>query len=328
MDFINRIKKKIGGKSQYDIQSLLKDVNSISSTHSKMVICPDNTDANWLGVKNATLAMFPTNSFVIPQSFSNQVLSDSDLQSLLTTFKNKQGKSIILSGFPNYFFKIITICNKLEIDVEVVFHGGLAELNQNKSRQDQMSNLFKSGKEGKISKFYVVKEGLEVVVEKITGTTTERITPKLDFPKNLNINKFKDGKIHIGIFGNNSYNKNRHNQVAAAAMVPNSVIHIIGENEFTYILPNDRVISHKQLNRKNFLELLGSMDINLYCSYSESWGQVVLESLELNTPCISSNSSGIIKTVESKYKKLFIDQVDNPLVIYNAIVENLKSIKL
>lgn len=305
---------------------LIEKVKSIAIQNRNLVICPESTGPNWLGVKNATLSMFPTNSFVIPQNYSNQVLSDKDLRSLLTIFKNEKGKSIILSGFPDYFFKIITFCNELGIVVEVIFHGGLAELNQNKSRQDQMSNLFKNGKEGKISKFYVVKKGLEVLFEKITEVTTERITPKLALPKDLNVNKIEDGKVHIGIFGNNSYNKNRHNQVAAAAMVENSIIHVIGDNEFSYLLPDERIICHKQLDRIQFLELLGSMNINLYCSYSESWGQVILESLELNTPCVSSNSSGIKKEVDAKYKSLFIDQIDNPLTIYNSIIENLESL--
>ena len=303
---------------------LIEKVKSIALQHRNLVICPESTGSNWLGIKNATLSMFPTNSFVIPQSYSNQVLSDKDLKSLVTTFKNEKGKSIILSGFPDYFFKIITFCNELGIVVEVIFHGGLAELNQNKSRQDQMSDLFKSGKEGKISKYYVVKEGLEVLFEKITGITTERITPKLDLPKDLNINKIEDGKIHIGIFGNNSYNKNRHNQVAAAAMVENSIIHIIGDNEFSYLLPNDRIICHKQLDKTQFLELLGSMHINLYCSYSESWGQVIMESFSIGVPCLFTDNSGISNFMGNKY---VIKQPDDIVEIHNKINHVFKSEK-
>jgi len=306
---------------------LIEKVKSIAIQNLTLVICPENTDANWLGIKNATLSMFPLNTFVIPQNFSNQIVSDKDLKSLLISFKENKGKEVLLSGLPNYFFKIIDLCNELEIKVDVLFHGGLAELNQNGNRQDQMAKLFKAAKNQKINKFCVVKEGLDVLFQTLTGVKTERITPALSLPENLKIKKYEDGKIHIGVFGNNSYNKNRHNQVAAAAMIENSVIHIIGENEFAYLLPSDRVICHKQLNRTEFLELLGSMNVNLYCSYSESWGQVVLESLELNTPCISSNSSGLKKVVDSKHKNSFIDEVDNPLVIYKSLVQTLESIK-
>jgi hypothetical protein len=323
LDFINRIKKKIGGKSQYDMQSLLNDVNSISSTHSKMVICPDNTDANWLGVKNATLAMFPEQTFVIPQHFSNQIVSDEDLKLILSSFKEKGGNTVVLSGFPNYFFNVINICKGLKLKVELIFHGGLAELNQNPTRQKQMETMLSLAKSKELSKIYVVKEGLDKLFTSITNVETERITPPLSLPEELKIKKFNDGKTHIGVFGNNSYNKNRHIQVAAGALIPNSVIHIIGENEFSYLLPENRVISHKQLDRLAFLELLGSMDINLYCSYSESWGQVTLESIQLGVPCLSGNNSGIINYLKPEHKKYIMNEVDNPYVIASKIKEIL-----
>ena len=73
MEFINRIKKKLSGKSQYDLQDLLNEVKKISANYSELIICPENTDANWLGIKNATLAMFPDKTFIIPQNYSNQI---------------------------------------------------------------------------------------------------------------------------------------------------------------------------------------------------------------------------------------------------------------
>ena len=319
MNFVNRIKKKIVRKSQYDLQSLLTDINSILSSHSELVICPNNTDSNWLGVKNATLAMFPGKTFVIPQHFSNQIVSDEDLKLILSEFKIKGGNAIILSGFPNYFFKVINICKKLKLKVELIFHGGLAEFNQNPARQKQMETILKLAKSKELSKIYVIKNGLDKLFASITDIETERITPPLSIPKGLKVKKINDGKIHIGIFGNNSYNKNRHTQVAAGALIPNSVIHIIGENEFSYLLPENRIISHKQLDRLAFLELLGSMNINLYCSYSESWGQVILESLFLNVPCIAGNNSGLKEIVEEKHQNCFIENVDNPVLIFEQI---------
>ena len=104
MNFIDRIKKKLGRKSQYDLTSLKEEVKAIGKCFSKLVICPHNTEANWLGIKNATLAMFHGQTFVIPQFFSNQIVSDDDLKVLVHVFKNKGGKTIVLSGFPSYFF--------------------------------------------------------------------------------------------------------------------------------------------------------------------------------------------------------------------------------
>jgi glycosyltransferase involved in cell wall biosynthesis len=307
--------------SKYDLAILIKKVEAISSTDLKLAICPENTGPNWMGIKNATLDLFPSQTLVIPQEYSNQVLTDVDIRTLISTFKDNSGKTILLSGFPDYFFKIIHICNELEVDVEILYHGGLAEINQNKKKQILMEKILEFAKKRKFKKLYVIKEGLDKLFTKISAIDSERITPTLQIPENLNIQRFNDGKIHIGIFGNNSYNKNRHTQVAAAAMIDNSVIHIIGENEFQYLLNPDRIVCHNQLNRKAFLEVLGSMHINLYCSYSESWGQVVLESLALDVPCIAGNNSGLQNHVESEHKNLFIDTVDNPYIIAEKINE-------
>lgn len=307
--------------SKYDLAILIKKVEAISSNDLKLAICPENTGPNWMGIKNATLDLFPSQTLVIPQEYSNQVLTDVDIRTLISTFKNNSGKTILLSGFPDYFFKIIHICNELEVDVEILYHGGLAEINQNKKKQILMEKILEFAKKRKFKKLYVIKEGLDKLFTKISAIDSERITPTLQIPENLNIQRFNDGKIHIGIFGNNSYNKNRHTQVAAAAMIDNSVIHIIGENEFQYLLNPDRIVCHNQLNRKAFLEVLGSMHINLYCSYSESWGQVVLESLALGVPCIAGNNSGLQNHVEIEHKKLFIDTVDNPYIIAEKINE-------
>ena len=315
---------KLFSKQEYDLNILVKNIEIITKLKSKLVICPENTGPNWMGIKNATLDLFPSQTLVIPQEYSNQVLTDKDLKTLISTFKRNSGKTILLSGFPDYFFKIILFCNDQKVDVEILYHGGLAEINQNKKKQILMEKILEFARQRKFKKLYVIKEGLDKLFTKISAIDSERITPTLQIPENLNIQRFNDGKIHIGIFGNNSYNKNRHTQVAAAAMIDNSVIHIIGENEFQYLINPKRVICHNQLNRKAFLEVLGSMHINLYCSYSESWGQVILESLALNVPCIAGNNSGLKNFLDPKHENLFISVVDNPNIIAEKIKEIIK----
>jgi glycosyltransferase involved in cell wall biosynthesis len=319
LNFINRFKEKLSRKSQYDLQSLKDEIKALAILQNKLVICPNNTEENWLGIKNATLSMFPTQTFVIPQHFSNQIVSDHDLKVIIQFFKEIGGKTLILSGFPSYFFKIINICLKAQIEVEVIFHGGLAELNQSPVAQRRIQNILNLAKSGEINKIHVIKEGLDKLFSEITKIEVKRITPNISIPSDVEIKNFDDGKVHIGIFGNNSYNKNRHSQVAAAFLIPNSVIHIIGQNEFSYLLNDDRIVSHKQLNRKKFLELLGSMDINLHCSYTESWGQVTMESLILGVPCISGINSGLQNIVSPEFKKCFITNIDNPVEIANQI---------
>jgi glycosyltransferase involved in cell wall biosynthesis len=73
-----------------------------------------------------------------------------------------------------------------------------------------------------------------------------------------------------------------------------------------------------------FLSVLGSMDINLYCSFTESFGQVVLESIALGVPCIHNNNSGILDDYPELQERLIVTEYDNIQSISNQINKALK----
>tara|TARA_Y100000766_G_C18900472_1_gene603169 strand:+ start:1288 stop:2253 length:966 start_codon:yes stop_codon:yes gene_type:complete len=319
---LKRWKKPWISDAQFD--ELVKRALKILKKSNFIAFTYQATGANWKGVQTATKSIYPNNFLILPQSYSNSLLSEKQKKQLTDILIKNGLDKIIFSGLPKYSFNWLVEFHKANIKTGIIFHGGLAELNQNNIGQKTIKTLFKFAKEGKISKIYVIKEGLDKLFSNITNVETSRIIPPISIPENIKINNFNDGKIHIGIFGNNSYNKNRHTQVAAAALIPKSIVHIIGDNEFSYLLPNDRIISHQQLNRKEFLELLGSMDINLYCSYSESWGQVTLESIAMGVPCLTGNNSGIIDILEPEHKNYVLNVVDNPYTISQKIIEILQ----
>ena len=93
--------------------------------------------------------------------------------------------------------------------------------------------------------------------------------------------------FHIGVFGGDTFNKNLHNQVAHALLMEQSIVHVADKSVFRYFGQDLRIVEHgKNLPREKFLQVLGSMDLNLYCSYSESWGLVVDESQAMGVPCL------------------------------------------
>jgi glycosyltransferase involved in cell wall biosynthesis len=316
---LNSIYKIFFNKTSYNLQDLLDKIELLS-IKKYMSICPQNTDSNWLGILNASNSIFPGQNISLPQYYSNQVISDKDLLKFISFFKTKGGEHIILNGFPEYFFKIVELCNLHQIKCTVIYHGGLAELNQNSVRQQNMKYLFELAKKDKIQQFGVIKKGLEVLFHQQTNVPCHQIDIPFKLPKGININKFNDGKIHIGIFGNDSYNKNRHTQVAAASLVPNSVVHFVGKDEFDYLLPTERKVQHHHLNYIEFLNLLGSMDVNLYCSFTESYGQIVLESLALGVPCIHNNNSDILYNFPELKRNLVIDEYDNIVKISEKVI--------
>lgn len=309
--------------SKDEFSPLKKSLEVFISNKSSVVFTPDNTGANWLGVKNATLSMYPENTFVFPQIYSQPKLSPSQLTDLKEIVSKNEVKLVIFSGAPPYVLNWIREFHSAKIECGIIFHGGLAEMSYSEENRKTMKSVINLGKEGVISRFGIVKEGLNEWLRKNTESDIYRVLPTLSIPKNIKSSKFEDGKIHIGIFGNSTYNKNRHTQVVAASLIENSIIHVMEPNEFNYAVPNERIITHKNLNREDFLSLLSKMDVNLYCSFSESWGQVVLESLALNTPCLYSNNSGISKIIGNS--KFEVIEYDNPFAIYQGIKKALES---
>lgn len=303
-----------------EFNSLKKSFEDFIINKSFIVFTPDNTGANWLGIKNATLSMYPNNTFILPQCYSNSLLSKNQLNEISQLIKTHSTKLVIFSGTPNYVLKWLTDISKLRISCGIIFHGGLAEMSYSEEHRKNLNHIIKLGNKKIISRIGVVKDGLDSWFKQYTNCEIFRVLPGLEIPKNVEPETFNDNKVHIGIFGNSSYNKNRHSQVAAASMIDNSIIHVLEPNEFNYGISEDRIIVHSNLNRIEFLSLLGSMDINLYCSFSESWGQVVLESLALNTPCLYSNNSGISKIINSD--TFLVDEYDNIL----AIAEKIESV--
>lgn len=325
MKILRRIKQILKKQESIDFESIIKRYKDVKSSSKRVVICPENTDENWLGIKNATIALYKSDVLVLPQFYSNQVISDKQFKIFLHDLKKNRIEKIIFSGLPNYFYKFIEFSKEQGFQVAIHFHGGLAEINGNSEKQKQMSRLITFAQKGVINEIIVVKEGLDSLFSKLTNLKVKRIVPELFVPENIQPIKFSDDKIHIGVFGNNSYNKNRHVQIAAASMIDNSIIHIISPNEFDYLLPAERIVIHDHLNRDEFLKVLGGMDVNLYCSYSESWGQVILESFALKTPCFFANNAGLSTILDSNLNEFCISEFDNPKAIADKVLKYLNA---
>lgn len=320
---LNSIRNKFFPPKLYNLENIILQINQLTKK-KYLGICPENTNNNWLGIKNASNALFPNQNIALPQYFSNQVITDEDLKKLILIFKNNRGEHIILNGFPTYFKKIVDLCFENQIKCTLIFHGGLAEINQNFNAQSNLKLLFDLAIQGKIQQFGVIKKGLDVLFHQQTQVPCYHLSIPFQLPPGIKVQKYNDGKIHIGVFGNDSYNKNRHTQVAAASLISSSVVHFIGEDEFDYLLPPERKVQHTMMDYPKFLSVLGSMDINLYCSFTESFGQVVLESLALGVPCIHNNNSGILDDYPELQERLIVNQYDNIQTISKQINKALK----
>jgi glycosyltransferase involved in cell wall biosynthesis len=69
------------------------------------------------------------------------------------------------------------------------------------------------------------------------------------------------------------------------------------------------------MGHRDYLGLLGQMDVNLHLSFSESWGQLTAESLAMGVPCLIANHSDIYDYDPLLRERLVSPHFDDPLAL-------------
>ncbi len=277
-------------------------LSEIRKANAVLVIFGSPTEGNWKGIAHATKGLFPENSLEIPQWYSNPVLSTSESAQVCTKIKELNFNKLVVSGFAPYFFEWIEELHT-HLEIEIIYHGTISEFHD-PVHQKFIEQLIAFGKSKKINRFGFVKEGLAEIFAKLYHFNCYHQplnTPLI--PEGVKKNELDHTKIHVGVFGADTFNKNLHNQVIHALMIDSVLVHVLDKSVFKYLGLDDRIIEHgKNLPREQFLSILGSMDLNLYMSFNESWGLVTKESEVLGVPTIGSTQIDYLNLIRSKLR--------------------------
>lgn len=295
-------------------------LQSIRMRSDILSICPKPTGYSWLGVQVASLSLFPDCTFQIPQDFSNQLLTDEQLQKLSNLLNELNFKQIVFNGFLPYFGKIIDRIN-IQTKIKVVYHGFLSELSGNKKQIDAFNSMLTYVGKNRISAIGCVKKGLALSISKLYSVPTFEII----LPNRCIVESVRNcyDNLNIGVLVNTSFRKNIHNQAVATIMKENSILHTFRTNELSY-LPQERIKYYDLMSHDEFVDLLSKMTINLHITFSESWGQVLSESISMGVPCLSAYTSSFFDYNEDLKRKLVVEGFDDSWHIYKKIEEVLK----
>jgi hypothetical protein len=302
---ISKIKNKIFPKKNKWIVSVLIDkINQIRKEYSSIVFYGSPTEGNWKGISHATVGLYPANSIEIPQWYSNPVLNDSEAIQFCAQIKALKFDKIIISGFAPYFFSWIDELLNSHTKIEVLYHGTISEFHD-PTQQKFIEQLISFGKTKKINRFGFVKEGLAEVFSKLYAFDCyhQPLAAPI-IPEGIKKIDLDKTKIHVGVFGADTFNKNLHNQVIHSLMIENVIVHVLDKSVFQYLGMDERIVEHgKNLPREQFLSILGSMDLNLYMSFNESWGLVAKESEAIGVKTINNDNIDYINTIRLKLDK-------------------------
>ena len=329
---IHKILNKLKGTPQFPktpIDEVIQQIQVIRTQSTTLAICGNNTGNNWLGIKRGTQSLFPTSTLVLDQYYSNAIYSKDELKQLAEAISKANFRKIFLRGFPKYFEIIVNNLNQLSVKhIWILFAGPASEFNIEKKR-DSFSSLIQLAQKKKIEGLGFNKMGLAEAVGKLYGIRSERYINKAPIVSNLNITPLHG--VHIGVFPGNTFNKNKHTQVLSGLLVDDAKVHVFNKNEFNYLNNNNRIIEEKSgLNHNQFMEKLGAMTLNSYLSFSESWGNVILESAALGIPCLTTSNNGIYFLNSRLEEKLVVQNYDDVTAIakqMQIVIEEKESLK-
>ncbi|MCY7410434.1 MAG: hypothetical protein LH473_09185 [Chitinophagales bacterium] len=315
------------------VDEIIQQVQKIRSNYSVLAICPDVTGNNYQGVKSATLGLFPMNTLVLPQYFSKSVYSVAELKKIAQAIAGLKFETIVFSGMPRYCETLIhTLKSHKNLSAKILFiyHGSLSSNTEyGLDASDYLDWLLEITSSKQITKLAFVKKGMAELFYSLQKLNTHHLLLKTPELKPAKINFEKD-ELHIGVLGSGHYRKNFHNQVAAALLFSEAKVHVKKTDELNYLKSNSRIVQHKYFeNHSEFLNLVGSMSLNFYVTFSECWGQLVTESLMMGVPCLAAYNSGILDFDIDLKEALVVEDFDNAVAIYNQalqVLENRKEI--
>lgn len=302
-----RKKRYIDKHVKESLEIVFSKLEIIRENSSVLAICPKPTGSNFKGVNVATKNLFKGQTFEIAQLFSEPVYDSKELNSIISFIIKLNFSQVIFSGIPAYFeFLIEELASKTKnVQIGVFFHGYLSEMSGDARARANFFAILKLLSAKKIHKVGFNKKGLAETMNNFSGLNFNYLmvkTPDFDYMPIKSTQKL----INIGVLGSNSFRKNIHNQVAASLLISDSMVHVIEKQEFDYLGLDNRIIEHGFIEDHNkYLDVLSLMDINLYISFSESWGLVTLESLAMGIPCLVG-SSGNVYDWDLELKELFV----------------------
>jgi hypothetical protein len=296
---IKKIKNKIFPKNnRHLLFGLMCHLEEIRKDSATLVLYGSPTEGNWKGIAHATVGLYPSNSLEIPQWYSNPVLTKSETIQLCKHINALNFERIVFSGFAPYLFTWMELMHE-ELSIEVLYHGTISEFHD-VNQQNFIQQLIAFGKNRKIKRFGFVKIGFaEVFIKLYDFDCYYQPLAATIIPKGIKKINLDTTKIHIGVFGADTFNKNLHNQVIHALMIDKVIVHVLDKTVFYYLDMGDRIIEHgKNLQYEQFMGILGSMDLNLYMSFNESWGLVAKESEAMGVKALNIENINYLKSIQ------------------------------
>ena len=268
--------------------------------------------ADWFGVTTSARNNFP-----------NVLLwQGSDPQETASEILSKGFSTLVFSGMPEPFESVARIIKQCSPSTRLLmhYHGSFAQ-NAQPGNRERFKQLLSLAKDRIVSKIGFAKAGMAPTVQKL-GVDACYVPNRVRRPSVVEHHPSRSPR-RVGVFVRDILRKNAHTQFVAASLLEDVEIHTNEVPDLSYVPRTLSIVSHGNLPHKEFLELIGLMDICLYVSLSECYPMVVVESLIRGVPCLTSHTHEIFQYDRELGSKLIVEAHDNPIAIAEQAEEVL-----
>jgi glycosyltransferase involved in cell wall biosynthesis len=316
-----------------NVKTLVEELLEIRKESDFIIITGKPVGNSWRGMYNGAKAFLPNATFAMPQYFSKNIYSQNELNIISDNIISLGFKKVMIKGYADFLKKILftlhpkIIATNNKTEIYLTYHGSLSSNSEVFMASGILKEILELHKSGFVKKIGFVKKGLAETIEKVTGIKTYFIINKTNVIESKRIISTDcTSGLNIGVYTHDQYRKNIHNQVAAALMFENAKVHIHKNYGFDYLFSDHRLFIHPFFESYNdFLQLMGSMTLNFYVSFSECFGMVITESLAMGVPCLAADNSGLFDYDEELKNLLIVKEFDDSNAIYKQamiVIEN------
>ena len=306
-----RYKARISDNYLNNLNNALNEINNAKKDYIVM------HNPEWFGVTNATIELFDS------RVRCAELLRNKDVVKVANAILNKKIKQVIFSAMC-IGWKDLAIYLKSKnpnIKIKVFWHGNNSQVSEPYGWQRNIE-IIELNKQGIIDVFATCKNSILEFYTK-EGYKTAFIDNTVNLPNKI-VGHAPSDKVKIGIYAAkcDDWRKNMFANLAAAAMIPNSVVDMVPLNteakKFADALGIKLDGLDKPIPRNELLKRMSNNTINLYVTFSECAPMLPLESFEVGVPCVFGNNHHYFKNNELE-KYLIVNNEENPVEIAKQI---------
>jgi hypothetical protein len=223
---------------------------------------------------------------------------------------------LVVHGFPPGSETLLASAATAGISTRVVLHSSMAQHGAEAGEASVADSVLALAASGTVHRVGFVKQGLAEAFAAL-GHAAAYVPNRAPAIEPTPPRASSGEQIDVGVFAEPFWRKNLVSQLAALALIPGARGHVLAMPAVDY-LERLSVVEHGVLQRKEFISLQASMDLNLYVTLSECHPLTPIESYLSGVPCLVSPTSVLFSDDPELLALTSVPEADNPAAIAAA----------